>query len=79
MTELLSFIWASLSSPHGLCVAVIFMLMVWTSVGVQRFRARREDRAQIAELNQMIAEMPAAPRPEKTLFPSMQKDPRHAA
>lgn len=79
MAEFLAFVWSSLASPQGMCVAVIFAALIWLQVGVQRLRDRAAERAHLAELNQVLADMPAPPRAAKTLFTDPRKDPRHAA
>jgi hypothetical protein len=63
----LAFVWESLTSAHGLCVAVLFAIAVWTWVGITKLADRRAERAHLEELNAMLAGMPT--RPEKTLMP----------
>lgn len=64
--DFLAFIWASLISPHGMCVSVLFAGAVWLQVGVQKLRDRAAERAHLAELNAVLATIPD--RPEKTLM-----------
>lgn len=73
--DFLAFVFASLTSPHGLCVAVIFAALTWSWVAVMKIRDRLEHRAHTAEMRRLLGG-PPAPRPEKTLMP---KELRRAA
>ncbi len=65
--EFLAFVWASLSSPHGVCVGFLFAVLIWSYVGVQALLNRRTERRELAGLNAALAELPPRTWPEKHL------------